>query len=731
MDVLPLGEGVQQPPVLGEVGHDAQLDLGVVGGDDAVAGPGDEGLADLAPLLGANRDVLQVGVAGGEPPGGGDRLVIAGVQPAGGLVDQPRQLVGVGGLQLGQAAMLHDHLGQRVVQRQLLEHRLGGGGCPLGGLLEHRDALLLEEDLAELLGGAQVELAPGKLVGAGLQLVDALRQLLALGVETRRVQGHPDALHPRQHRHQGQLDRLQHLGQAAHLRQARAQFAVQAQGDVDVLAGVGGRLLQGDLVEGELFGALAGDLLERDGLLPQVLQRQGVHVVAGGGGVQHVGLQHGVLQRPRHRDAVARQHRDVVLEVLADLGFAGILQQRLECGQHGIAVELCGGVQIVVGQRDIGRLARLKRQPHADDARLHIVQAGGLQVEAEGLGCLQAFEPGIQRITLEDHLVLAGRAAGAWCLLDGLRGRTAPGHVIPPCVTALQQLGEPGLELELAVELAERLAVGVSDVQIVEAHRQLAVGFDGGQLVGEERQVAVLLELLRQGLGTAEAELLDLLQVRIDRLEATAHALQQAQRGLLAHAGHAGNVVDLVAHQRQEVDDQLGGQAELRLHPFHIQGLVLHGVDQGDMGVDQLGHVLVAGGDHGVAPRLGGPAGQGADDVVGLHPLDAEQRQAQRLHAGVQRRHLGAQVVGHGRTMGLVRLEQLVPEGLARSVEDHRHGAVRIVLDQPLEHVEHTLDGTGGLAVGGGQRREGVKGAVEIGGTVDEYDGGIGHGGIH
>jgi hypothetical protein len=44
------------------VRHDAQLDLGVVGGDDAVAGPGDEGLADLAPLLGADRDVLQVGV---------------------------------------------------------------------------------------------------------------------------------------------------------------------------------------------------------------------------------------------------------------------------------------------------------------------------------------------------------------------------------------------------------------------------------------------------------------------------------------------------------------------------------------------------------------------------------------------------------------------------------------------------------------------------------------------
>jgi hypothetical protein len=44
---------------------------------------------------------------------------------------------------------------------------------------------------------------------------------------------------------------------------------VQPQRHVRVLGGVGRGLLQRDLVEGELLGALAGDVLEVDGLVPR------------------------------------------------------------------------------------------------------------------------------------------------------------------------------------------------------------------------------------------------------------------------------------------------------------------------------------------------------------------------------------------------------------------------------------------------------------------------------
>ena len=64
VDVGIFGERGEQPRVLGQVGHDTQFDLGVVGGQQEVARFSDECLPDPATVRGADRDVLQVGVAG-------------------------------------------------------------------------------------------------------------------------------------------------------------------------------------------------------------------------------------------------------------------------------------------------------------------------------------------------------------------------------------------------------------------------------------------------------------------------------------------------------------------------------------------------------------------------------------------------------------------------------------------------------------------------------------------
>src|ERR1019366_6798080 len=77
-----------------------KLDLAVVGADQQMAGFGDEGLADLTTLLRPYRDVLQVGIVGGQPPRGGRGQGIGGVHPAGALRDRLRQIVGIGALQL-------------------------------------------------------------------------------------------------------------------------------------------------------------------------------------------------------------------------------------------------------------------------------------------------------------------------------------------------------------------------------------------------------------------------------------------------------------------------------------------------------------------------------------------------------------------------------------------------------------------------------------------------------
>ena len=63
VDVVASGKGGEQAGVGGEVRHDAQFDLGVVGGEDLPAVCGDEGAADAAACVAAHRDVLQVGVA--------------------------------------------------------------------------------------------------------------------------------------------------------------------------------------------------------------------------------------------------------------------------------------------------------------------------------------------------------------------------------------------------------------------------------------------------------------------------------------------------------------------------------------------------------------------------------------------------------------------------------------------------------------------------------------------
>jgi hypothetical protein len=81
-----------------------------------------------------------------------------------------------------------------------------------------------------------------------------------------------------------------------------------------------GGILDADLAEGNLFGALAGDILVVRGLAAEVLQRQGIHVVAAAGAVEHVGLEHRVEGHAAHLDSIQGEHVHVVLNVLPHLG---------------------------------------------------------------------------------------------------------------------------------------------------------------------------------------------------------------------------------------------------------------------------------------------------------------------------------------------------------------------------------------------------------------------------
>ncbi|MNF56100.1 hypothetical protein D3C84_375800 [compost metagenome] len=150
------------------------------------------------------------------------------------------------------------------------------------------------------------------------------------------------------------------------------------------------------------------------------------------------------------------------------------------------------------------------------------------------------------------------------------------------------------------------------------------------------------------------------------------------------------------------------------LHASDIHHTSGHGIDQRNVPVDQLCHVLVASGnDHRAAGR-GTAARQGADHVVGFDAIDTQQRVAERPHTGMQRLDLHPQVIRHARAVGLVFGKQLIAKGTALGVEHHREQAVRVLLAQAFEHVQHALDGAGGQPLGRGQRRQRVKGAVQV-----------------
>ena len=96
------------------MGEQAELDLAVVGGDEEVAGLGDEGAADRGTFLGADGNVLQVGVVGGQAAGAGDGLGVGGVDAAGLGVDLGDEGFGVGGAELAELAPVDDAGGEFV-----------------------------------------------------------------------------------------------------------------------------------------------------------------------------------------------------------------------------------------------------------------------------------------------------------------------------------------------------------------------------------------------------------------------------------------------------------------------------------------------------------------------------------------------------------------------------------------------------------------------------------------
>ena len=114
--------------------------------------------ADPAALLGADGDVLEVGLRRRQAPGRGRRERVGGVDPPRRGIDEAGQGVGIGRLELRHLAPFENPRGQCVsLGGEIFEHARRGRPGAGRRFFAARQAHLAEQDVAELLGRAEIE----------------------------------------------------------------------------------------------------------------------------------------------------------------------------------------------------------------------------------------------------------------------------------------------------------------------------------------------------------------------------------------------------------------------------------------------------------------------------------------------------------------------------------------------------------------------------------------------
>ena len=232
--------------------QDPQLDLAIVQGHQLEPLGRDEGLADAAALLGPDRDVLQVRLCRGQPARlrPGDR--IAGMDPPRLGIHIGGQRVGIGRFQLADLAPVQHPRGQIVAfGGQILQHVGAGGKCPGLALLAAAQSHLVEQDLAQLLGAADVEALPRQPVDLILQPGHLLRECVRHALQHVGVDADARHLHLGQDRNHRAFQRVIDGRDLLH-RQHRREMLEQAQRHVGILRRIGRGLVDGDLAEMDL-----------------------------------------------------------------------------------------------------------------------------------------------------------------------------------------------------------------------------------------------------------------------------------------------------------------------------------------------------------------------------------------------------------------------------------------------------------------------------------------------
>ncbi len=189
------------------------------------------------------------------------------------------------------------------------------------------NAHFVEQDFLQLFGRVEVE----RLACGGVGFLFKLHQLgtefRALAGEFGAVDLYAVAFHFKQYLRDGQLHFLIHFKLfGVHL---RAQVRFEAQGEIGVLGGVFGRLLDGDVGKPDLLRAFAAQRFVGNGFQAQPAFGQLVQAVSEMA-LDDVGSEHGIAGNAVQGDVVVGENVLVVFEVLPDFFQGRIFQMRFQ-----------------------------------------------------------------------------------------------------------------------------------------------------------------------------------------------------------------------------------------------------------------------------------------------------------------------------------------------------------------------------------------------------------------
>ena len=499
-------------------------------------------------------------------------------------------------------------LGRHFFQRI----HIGGPGAGLG-LAAAFQAHLVEQDFAQLLGRADIEILARQLVNFRLQPALRFAEIIGQTAQQFRVNRNAGAFHIGQHHHQrafqtfvyAQLSRLGQLGLQQHM---------QAQGHIGVFGGIFGGFRHRHAIKADLLFALARHFAEGDGLVGEMQLRQFVHAVAMQAAFQHIGNQHRVIDR-KQPDAAFQENRRVIFQILPHFQYGRVFQQRLQAFDDIGFLQLNNGaavgsrrqielraVTLAVAAGNVTGLPRRHSQRDTAQPCLLRIQRSGFGINADQSQGCGAGNPGIQlfgRCDSEISAMINGRPDGGIfgaCVDfrqfyfqvrrrgDGRGG--GDGVHIADLEMRCNALND-GSEFHRLQEGDQFRGVGL-------VHRKFGRLFFQRHLVVQGHQPernAGIVGVFDDGF--AALVLLDLagaLQKRFD----VAIGIYQFRRGLDPDSPHARHVVTRVAGQGLDLDHLVRGHAKLLEHFGGRDALVLHGVEQFDLAVDhQLHQVLV------------------------------------------------------------------------------------------------------------------------------------------